>query len=64
MGLSIKVIAFGFGALSLALGAGLLGLAFNYTTDSVKASQEMQAGWVFVSIGVVVWILSFAKSMR
>jgi hypothetical protein len=29
MGIDIKVVAFGFGSLSLALGAILLGLAFN-----------------------------------
>jgi hypothetical protein len=61
MGLDIKVIAFGFGALSLALGAVLLILSFNYTKDPTAIQQEQSAGWVFVGIGVIAWFLGFAE---
>ncbi len=64
MGINIKVIAFGFGALSLALGAVLLILAFNYTKDPASIQQEASAGWVFVGIGVFAWVLGFLKSLR
>jgi len=61
LGLDIKVIAFGFGALALALGAVLLILSFNYTTDPTSIQQEQTAGWVFVGIGFLAWLLGFAE---
>ena len=63
MGIDIKVVAFGFGALALALGAVLLFASFNYTTNPDLASQEMSAGWVFVGIGIVAWAAGFIKSL-
>ena len=63
MGFSFKVVAFGFGALSLAIGGLLLWSAFNYTPDPMRANQEMSAGWVFVGIGVFAWIVGVLKSL-
>lgn len=56
MGISVKVVAFGFAALLVVLGVILLLVGYNLPTPN---QAEVSSGWDLIIVGVVVWIAGF-----
>ena len=55
---NVKVVAFGFAALLVALGVILLLAGYNISPTN---QSEISSGWTLIVIGVIIWLLSFSE---
>lgn len=60
--INVKVIAYGFAALLVVLGAILLLAGYNLSPVN---QSEISSGWTLIIIGIIIWFVGFlARYLR